>query len=101
MSGRLYFSVLNAFASSLMATRKYSFSGGPPPPMRAVEDVIFQILFMTPTMTRAVRAAKRYSGYLASRRVITRPFWLSQRIERKSDCVSEGILSAITSISPI
>jgi len=64
ISGRLDRSVLNAFAWSLMATREYSLRGGPPPPMRAVEEMIFQILPMRHYDPRGL-GRKRYSGCLA------------------------------------
>src|SRR4029077_1331519 len=56
-SGRLYRRAFNAADWSDIATRKYSLSGGPPPPMRGVDEVIFQTLVMGPNMRPGWQAA--------------------------------------------
>jgi hypothetical protein len=75
--------------------------GGPPPPMRCVEEMIFQILPMSLTMTRSARTASAIAGYGAAHRLVAGLSRRSQHIERKSDCVFGAILCTRTSISPI
>jgi len=45
-SGRLYRRAFKTADWFDVATRKYCLSGGPPPPMRGVEEIIFQTLVM-------------------------------------------------------
>jgi hypothetical protein len=61
-SGRLYRRAFKAADWSDIATRKYSLSGGPPPPMRGVDEVIFQTLVMSPNMRSSAWLASRLSS---------------------------------------
>jgi hypothetical protein len=75
-SGRLYRRAFKAADWSDIATRKYSLSGGPPPPMRGVDEVIFQTLVMSPNMRSSAWLASRFSsanGALSSGHARTPP----------------------------
>ena len=67
-SGRLYRSAFKAADWSDIATRKYSLSGGPPPPMRGVDEVIFQTLVTSPNMRSSAWVASCLSSANGARR---------------------------------
>jgi len=85
-SGRLYRRAFKAADWSDIATRKYSLSGGPPPPMRGVDEVIFQTLVMSPNMRSSAWLASRFSsanGALSSGHARTPPSWSVEELDNE------------------